>query len=225
MEEVPISSVGPLLSQMLFLQVCLSEGHGPEQIAHAFKDDDDDAMRCRSAVLAAINLFRGPLMQGRFTTYARPFGGGSVTVMKPSDWEVDDLLPRFATCSYDPSNPFDANAEPTAWIFADASIETAILELHRSEYVSASNQADYEESSAHEQQTSPETFASERSTGTSEGKVFLRRGEVERMTGLRKSSIYERIRDDRFPKPEPIGKGRVVGWRFRDIEKWLDDPQ
>ncbi|WP_296722356.1 AlpA family transcriptional regulator [Erythrobacter sp.] len=210
---------------MLFLQVCLSDGFGPEQIARAFHCDDNDAAKCRSAVLAAIKLFRAPLMEGRFTTYARPFGGGSVSVMKPSHWEVDDLLPRFSTCSYDPSNPFEANAKPTAWIFADASIEPAILELHRSEYISASDLVDPDESPAQENQASRETVAWEREIGTSQGNVFLRRREVERMTGLGKSSIYERIRDNRFPKPEPIGQGRAVGWRLGDIEKWLDDPQ
>lgn len=224
-EEVPTSSVGPLLSHILFLQVCLSEGHGPEQIAHAFRRDDDEASTCRSAVLAAINLFRGPLMEGRFTTYARPFGGGPVTVMKPSHWELDDLLPRFATCSYDPSNPFDVNAEPTAWIFADASIEPAILELHRSEYVSVSDHADHGGSSAHERQASRETVVPESRIGISQGKAFLRRREVERVTGLKKSVIYDRIREGRFPKSEPIGQGRAVGWRLGDIEKWLDDPQ
>jgi predicted DNA-binding transcriptional regulator AlpA len=224
-EEVPTSSVGPLLSHMLFLQVCLSEGHGPKQITRAFHFDDVEAAKCRSAVLTAINLFRGPLMEGRFTTYARPFGGGPVTVMKPSHWEVDDLLPRFATCSYDPSNPFDVNAEPTAWIFADASIEPAILELHRSEYIPVIDQAAQEGSPAHENQASRETVVSERSAGKSHGKAFLRRREVERMTGLKKSVIYERIREGRFPKSEPIGQGRAVGWRLGVIEKWLDDPQ
>ncbi|KZX87827.1 hypothetical protein A3726_33990 [Erythrobacter sp. HI0037] len=61
--------------------------------------------------------------------------------------------------------------------------------------------------------------------GISQGKAFLRRREVERVTGLKKSVIYDRIREGRFPKSEPIGQGRAVGWRLGDIEKWLDDPQ
>jgi len=221
-EEVPISSVGPLLSNMLFLQVCLSEGHGPKQIARAFLDEDEDAVKCRLAVLAAINLFRSPLMQGRFTTYSRPFGGGPVTVMSPEHWEVDDLLPRFSTCAYDPANPYDANAAPTAWIFADSSIEPAILELHRSEYTPAGDEiSDQAEASPADLATVPREVP----IGSSNGKTFLRRREVERMTGLKKSVIYDRIREGRFPKSEPIGQGRAVGWRLRDIDEWLDDPQ
>lgn len=49
---------------------------------------------------------------------------------------------------------------------------------------------------------------------------ILRRPEVENFTGLSRSTIYEAIAQNRFPKPIRIGK-RAVGWRQSTIEAWL----
>jgi prophage regulatory protein len=49
----------------------------------------------------------------------------------------------------------------------------------------------------------------------------LRRPEVERATGLRRSSIYERMADGTFPKPIPLG-GRAVGWLQSEIVAWQE---
>ncbi len=48
---------------------------------------------------------------------------------------------------------------------------------------------------------------------------FLRRPEVEQVTGLPRSSIYERIAAGRFPKPIPLD-GRAVGWLEPEIIEW-----
>jgi prophage regulatory protein len=53
--------------------------------------------------------------------------------------------------------------------------------------------------------------------------AILRRGQVERVVGLSRSTIYQRIQDGTFPKPIPLG-GRAVGWRTSDIETFLVDP-
>ncbi|PLZ01778.1 AlpA family transcriptional regulator [Burkholderia sp. WAC0059] len=55
------------------------------------------------------------------------------------------------------------------------------------------------------------------------GEAILRRGEVERETGLSRSSIYKRMRVGRFPRPVSLG-GRIVGWRLKDIRAFLADP-
>lgn len=41
-------------------------------------------------------------------------------------------------------------------------------------------------------------------------------------TGLSRSSIYLRIKQDSFPKPISLGS-RAVGWVASDIEEWIKE--
>ncbi len=50
--------------------------------------------------------------------------------------------------------------------------------------------------------------------------AILRRREVERTTGLRKSQLYELIGRGKFPKPILLGS-RSVGWLEREITDWV----
>jgi prophage regulatory protein len=52
-------------------------------------------------------------------------------------------------------------------------------------------------------------------------KRVLRRPEVENITGLSRSTIYEQMANGTFPKPVKIGK-RAVGWLNSDLAAWLD---
>jgi prophage regulatory protein len=52
---------------------------------------------------------------------------------------------------------------------------------------------------------------------------ILRRNEVEKRTGLSRSTIYLRIQKGTFPKPINLGLGaRAVGWLENEIENWLE---
>ncbi|MEM6961978.1 MAG: AlpA family transcriptional regulator [Myxococcota bacterium] len=51
---------------------------------------------------------------------------------------------------------------------------------------------------------------------------ILRRPEVERATGLSRSTIYSMMASQSFPRPIRIG-ARAVGWRESDIRKWLQE--
>lgn len=51
---------------------------------------------------------------------------------------------------------------------------------------------------------------------------ILRRPEVEKLTGLSRSTIYLRMQKGTFPQASPIG-GRLVGWKESEIQKWIDD--
>ena len=53
---------------------------------------------------------------------------------------------------------------------------------------------------------------------------ILRRNEVEKATGLGRSTIYAKVAAGEFPSPMKLGH-RAVGWRSSDIEKWLKDMQ
>ncbi|MER9763118.1 AlpA family phage regulatory protein [Mesorhizobium sp. M0138] len=48
---------------------------------------------------------------------------------------------------------------------------------------------------------------------------ILRREDVERATGLPRSSLYAAISAGTFPKPIKLG-ARAVGWLEDDIAKW-----
>ncbi|ENU4469521.1 helix-turn-helix transcriptional regulator, partial [Salmonella enterica] len=43
--------------------------------------------------------------------------------------------------------------------------------------------------------------------------------EVERSVGLKKSSIYERISNNEFPKPKKLGS-RTSRWVRGEVEEW-----
>jgi len=48
---------------------------------------------------------------------------------------------------------------------------------------------------------------------------YFRRPEVEALTGLSRSSIYEQMSLKQFPRPIRIGK-RAVAWRESDLAQW-----
>ena len=50
---------------------------------------------------------------------------------------------------------------------------------------------------------------------------LLRRAEVETITGLSRSAIYDRLTTGEFPAPVRLGRG-VVRWRSDELVKWID---
>jgi prophage regulatory protein len=49
--------------------------------------------------------------------------------------------------------------------------------------------------------------------------TFLRRRDVERLTGLSRSSLYAMMAEGRFPKQFKIS-GRAAAWSEREISDW-----
>lgn len=50
---------------------------------------------------------------------------------------------------------------------------------------------------------------------------YMRRPEVETLTGLSRASIYRMMAEGRFVRPYRVGKS-AVRWRYSDIREWLD---
>ena len=50
--------------------------------------------------------------------------------------------------------------------------------------------------------------------------TILRRKQVEARTGLRRSTIYQRIQAGTFPRPVPLG-ARAVGWLESEVNAWI----
>ena len=55
--------------------------------------------------------------------------------------------------------------------------------------------------------------------------VILRTRAVLELTGLSRTSLWRRRRSGDFPQPVRLGGrgSRAVGWRRRDVERWLED--
>ena len=53
---------------------------------------------------------------------------------------------------------------------------------------------------------------------------ILRRPSVEEITGLSRSTIYDLMKKDLFPRPIRLGV-RAVGWRESDLVEWLQSRQ
>lgn len=50
---------------------------------------------------------------------------------------------------------------------------------------------------------------------------ILRLASIKNLTGLSRSTIYQRIAEKRFPKPISLG-GRAVGWVHAEIDEWIE---
>lgn len=52
---------------------------------------------------------------------------------------------------------------------------------------------------------------------------IIRLPEVKKRTGLSRSTIYDRIRENAFPTPIQLGHSRNVGWIEAEIDQWVND--
>ena len=50
---------------------------------------------------------------------------------------------------------------------------------------------------------------------------LLRRREVEKITGMSRSSIYRLMQEKEFPRPVRVGPA-AVRWRASDITAWIE---
>lgn len=50
---------------------------------------------------------------------------------------------------------------------------------------------------------------------------LIRRPEVEALTGLSRSTIYDWMKRGEFPQPVKLG-ARLVAWRESDVTAWLE---
>jgi prophage regulatory protein len=52
--------------------------------------------------------------------------------------------------------------------------------------------------------------------------IFLKRPEIEQRTGLKRSTIYDKIKAGTFPKPVKLG-ARAVAWPEAEVEAWMKE--
>lgn len=51
---------------------------------------------------------------------------------------------------------------------------------------------------------------------------LLRLPTVTEIVALKRSAIYQKVRDGEFPAPVRLGSGRSVAWRASQIKAWVD---
>jgi prophage regulatory protein len=49
---------------------------------------------------------------------------------------------------------------------------------------------------------------------------IIRRQDVEKLTGLKRSALYEFMGQGRFPRPIKLGS-RAIGWLAADVQDWI----
>ncbi|MES1974274.1 MAG: AlpA family transcriptional regulator [Pseudomonadota bacterium] len=195
---------------------CMRWGLSGDEIADAAEGGDGGA-DVRTMVAMAIDLLGNTFIQGAFPAWARPIGGGVPEEIPAENWELDDLTPRFASGTMNMRRPFDLEAEPTHTIFLDEATRDAFL---------AACCVDLPGYAAMTLRTAHATAGTDDVEGAVDAPIgwqpdaILRRDEVIRMTGLKRSTIYARMSRGEFPQSVDLG-GRQTGWIAADIAEWL----
>lgn len=52
---------------------------------------------------------------------------------------------------------------------------------------------------------------------------LVRCPEVLSITGFKKSTLYLRIKQGRFPRPVPLGGSHAVAWPSDEVDRWVAD--
>ena len=211
MEEPPTSTGRVLLSRAFAHWCMLHHGELPEQVAAAL---DQDGGREVAQVRFAARLLGELMAAGDIRTFVRPFGAGSPAPLARTSWERDDFRPLFARSAIDPSRPFDADVEPTHWIFLDLEDFNRVVDLSCADIPRPVTPA------------ATEVAADGSSTGPApgEGGNHVRMPELERRTGLSRATIYRRIEQGRFPRQITMD-GNIASWWERDVAEWLANPR
>jgi prophage regulatory protein len=214
----PRSSGRVLLGEALATYMLLMDGNGAEQIAAAFEEGGDERIRDRT--ISAARLIGMLLLEGRLTAWARPIGGGEAVELEPQVWELDDFTHRFATCALDLRRPFDASSPPTHRIFIGDEDHRAIFEACCDDVPRPIVKRRAKPQSVPEQDLVPaQPAATARAVDR-----HIRMPELEELTGMKRATIYKRIRLGRFPRQVDAEDGMARWWES-DVAAWLANPR
>ena len=216
LEEPPTSTGKVLLSRAFEHWCALHHGYSSEEIVAAFDPAASAPSDVRTSVGTAARLIGELAAAGELRTFARPFGGGSPERLPASDWELDDFRPRLAWSAIDPRAPFASDADPTHWIFVDLDdfnrvVEASCADVRRPQRPEVVRR-DREGASPSEGGSMPS------------GDRHVRMPELERRTGMSRSTIYRRIEAGRFPSQIPLS-GNIASWWESEVADWLADPR
>jgi prophage regulatory protein len=150
------------------------------------------------------------LQSGSVRSSSRPLGGGPLTSVPASHWQADLLAERFVTSQYPRSAPYDPKASADAWLFVLEDDFHKLWEELRTRVLGVTEKPSKK----------PKALTPERSRRLGEeGGLLVGLPAVELLVGLRRSTIYKLMAEDRFPAQVKVG-GRSL-WRRDLIEQWV----
>lgn len=216
MEEQPTSAGRALLARAFSHWCCLHHGYSPEEIAAAFDESNGSACVANGVkreVADAARLIGELIAGGQMRTYARRIGGGNPEPLPATAWELDDFRPRLARSAIDPERPFDGDADPTHWVFVDLEDFNNLVEMSCADISHAAR-------TPSKMSTSMEALPA---IAPSEDR-HVRLPELMRRTGMSRSTIYRRIKQDRFPAAIPMD-GNIASWWESEVAEWIANPR
>lgn len=208
------------------------------EIFAAPEDEGENDIAREMVRLDAVFLTEEFLL-GKIATYARPIGGGDVAPIPAAHWEIDDPLMRMATGAFNRECWADPEAPPTHRIFVDgAAFDTWLASLKplgpltnkeiealepqvRAARSMAERRLDASLATPQPAAAEPDSPSPARQQGAEGALELLKLEEVENLVKLKRSSIYNKIRDEGFPAP--IALGGAARWNKREVLLWIEE--
>jgi prophage regulatory protein len=207
----PTSAGRVLLADLLEFVMSELSGEPDSNLFETFARRDETAEDDRASVRSYVRWLGLQFLEGHLVSYVRPFGGGESVPLPASRWEMDDFEARFALSATDPANWSNSDAPPTHWIF----VTEKSLDLWWEEW--SRGEADNPDAAL----TPVLVGRVERNLSpTADPLSLLRLPEVIALTGMSRSTLYDRIAAGRFPEPLRLGT-RMSRWRLGEIQHWL----
>jgi prophage regulatory protein len=166
-------------------------------------------LRSASCAQELMRWFVRLLQTGKIGSAGRPLGGGPVKQIKADHWHADDVAERFISSSYAREKPYDAQALHDTWLFIPEADFRVLWEEMKQKILGPAQTSN---------RTSKPTITTARHVDT-EGQL-LGLPAVELIVGMRRSTIYKLIGEDRFPSQVKVG-GRSL-WLRKDVEAWIE---
>lgn len=209
----PMSLGRVMLGDLLTNYTLLEYGIGHPQIVEAFQPGGSEYDR--EMVIGAARFLGGCLLYGHFQSYGRPLGGGELVELDQHVWELDDFLPRFATCALDIRRPFDHASLPTHRIFVDAEAVQMV-------YDSCCSNLPLKPKIKRQTTKVTETPRQAEPGPTLAGEtVLLSLREVMELVSFSRAKIYKMIGKGEFPPQRKISDSSVR-WYRDEILAWIE---
>lgn len=219
-----------------FMKVCDDFEQYELQDIFCLPSDEGENDFCREIVRSNADFMTEQFILGKIATFARPLGGGAITHLDASIWEIDDPLTRFATGAFNLEQWAVPSAELTHRLFVDSVtfnrwlmlqepsglLSSREIEAARDPRVRAArslaatdnfrtlDQVSVEERPA----ATPSAYCVEGISDT------IDLADVMRRTSLKRSTIYVYMGKGKFPQNFPLTDNRVV-WLASEIDRWI----
>lgn len=219
-----------------FMKVCCDFEQYELQDIFCLPSDEGENDACREIVRSNAEFMTEQFIRGKIATFARPLGGGAITHLDASIWEIDDPLTRFATGAFNLEQWAVPSAELTHRLFVDSvtfnqwlMLQEAYGPLSRREMEAALDpqvRAAHSLSATESLRTADQINFVKRPAPTVSSHFIEERSdtidlaEVMRRTSLKRSTIYFYMRKRKFPQNFSLTNNRVV-WLAGEIDRWI----